>query len=156
MRALLILLLLGVGCSSPDRSSPESEKEKVREVIQAYARAWEAFDSAAVLALFTEDAVISPSGLLPREGKQAMRAFWFPPDGPRVTVESYDIDVLDTGVSDSLAYTFEKGTLSYAFTAGDMSVERTSRAYGTTLYRKTGPGEWKIFRRMWTDLRIEE
>lgn len=140
---------------SDDRSLPDEELQRVRDVIKQYAAAWEAEDSAAVLALFTEDAVISPSGLAPREGKQAMREFWFPDDSSTVQVHAYSIDVLQSGGSSDLAFSTEHATLSFTYTRNDMSVTRNARSYATTLYRKDEAGDWRIFHRMWTDVRVE-
>ena len=112
-------------------------------------------DSSVILGLFTEDAVLSPSGLFPKEGKQAIRDFWFPDDSSKTEVHAYDIDVLDAGGSGDLAYTYEKGSLSFTYTRGTMNITRQSQAFGTTLYRRDSVGTWKIFRRMWSDIRVE-
>ena len=148
-RLLLPVLLLVAACSEQRSDGPlqQSDLDQVRGVIASYAEGWEADDSAAVLALFTDDAGISPSGLTPREGKSEIRAFWFPDDSSTVDVLLYDIEVLDAGGSGDMAYTYERGDLSFTYTRGTTSLSKKTRSYATTLYRRTPEG-WKIFRRM--------
>ena len=153
----LVAMMLLMACDEPRPADTLSEKDfrEVRSVIEAYAEAWKAGDPAGVLRLFAEDAVISPSGSAPREGVQALRAFWFPNDSSVTTIHSYDIDVLDAGGSGDMAFTYEKGSLSFTYSRGDIVMSRDSKAYATTLYRRDSLGSWRITRRMWTDLRIE-
>ncbi len=160
MRSLSVALgtfLLFIGCAAPSAEGPLSEEDltRVRSVIQAYAEAWKAGDSAAVLGLFTEDAVIFPSGLSPREGKQALREFWFPDDGSVTRVLSYPIETIDAGGAGTHAFTTERGDLSFTYALGDFFVSRSSKAHATTLYSKQPDGSWKIRHRMWTDLPTE-
>ena len=152
---LLIVLLFGCSETPSTGSLSEVELQKVETVLQTYVEGWKAMDSSIILGLFTEDAVLSPSGLFPKEGKQALRDFWFPDDGSVTEIHEYDIEVLDSGGSGDLAFTYEKGSLSYTYTRGDMSVTQESQAFGATLYRRDSEGTWKIFRRMWSDIRVE-
>ena len=154
---LAVMLLLVIGCTSRSTDTLLSDEElsAVRSVIQSYADAWKEMDSTGVLDLFTEDAVITPSGLQPRQGKQALREFWFPNDSSITEISSYEIEVLDAGGSGEVAFTREKGSLSFTYTLHDLMIERSSTAYATTLYRKSTNGSWKIFSRMWTDTRLD-
>jgi len=151
------LLYLLAGCTSSPSTGTLSDDDlnAVRSVIRSYADEWKAWDSSGVLDLFTEDAVISPSGLQPREGKQALRTFWFPNDSSVTEIHAYDIEILDAGGSGSIAYTREMGSLSFTYTNNDLRIDRDSKAYATTLYRKSSDGSWKIFSRMWTDMRTD-
>ena len=157
MTCLGTILLLMNGCSAPpnDELLSDEELSVVHSVIRSYSEKWIEMDSTGVLDLFTNDAVISPSGLRPREGKQQLREFWFPNDGSVTEISSYEIEVLDAGGSGGLAYTREKGSLSFTYTLHDLVIDRSSTAYATTLYRRSTDGSWKIFSRMWTDTRLD-
>ncbi|WP_157529826.1 nuclear transport factor 2 family protein [Microtetraspora niveoalba] len=48
-----------------------------KEALQEYVTAWNAGDAAAIVALFADDAIVAdPYGTPPREGREAIRAFY--------------------------------------------------------------------------------
>lgn len=153
---LLVSFALLPSCSPEHPPFPDEDREKVLEVIQQYADAWVRMDSSAILSLFTDDAVITPSGLSPRRGKDALIHFWFSDTSVTTTVHSYTIEVLDSGGSGGLAWTFERGDLSYTMSRAGYSLTRDATSYATTIYQKGRLGKWKIERRLWTDMRLEK
>src|SRR5256885_5354580 len=100
----------------------------VRGVVSTYRDAWMAADRAAVLALFTEDAVLLPHhGDDPVVGHAAMERFWWPPGSPPFTLTRMAVTVDEAGGDCAIA--FQRGTRQIART----SPGRTYQQRGTYL-----------------------
>ncbi len=95
--SLTALLLAALSaCGSVNGLSP-AELEAVKAARQAYVDAWLANDADAVMATLTEDAILLPHhGGDPVMGAEAIRAWWFPPDGAATMVTHFGNTV--TGV----------------------------------------------------------
>ena len=156
VRYLLILLIIGCG----DRSSQLNEDlnlsaediEQIREINKNYTQGWLEGDSSKVLGLYTNSATIIPSGLLPIQGKKAITDFWFPNDGSTTVIHYYDIEILDISGTANLAYSYENGKLSFTYEKDDFRLDREAKSYAITIYKKINSGEWKITKRIWTDM----
>lgn len=139
---------------------------QIKAVSQKYVDAWLQDDTSGVLDLFVDTAIIIPSGMNPKTGKAALRAFWFPDDSSRTVIHAYEVEVLNvdgrafaccSGYSprkqDGIAYTLEQGHLSFSYEKGDFQMSRESNAFATTILKKADDGVWKIVQRMWSDQR---
>ena len=126
--------------------------KQIREINRNYTQGWLENDSKKVLGLFTNSATIIPSGLLPIQGKKAITDFWFPDDSSTTVIHYYDLEILEIGGDTNLAYTYENGNLSFTYEKDDFRLEREAESYAITIYKKVESGEWKIIKRIWTDL----
>ena len=150
------LLLLGsctatVPASTSVPASADDERA-VRRISQQYVSAWLAGDAVAVLGLFTDDATIVPSGMAPKRGRAEIESFWFPDDGSETTIHRYQVEILDLRVSEDLAYTVEKGSLSFSYRNRETSFSKETSGHAMTVYQRQRDGRWKILSRMWTNL----
>jgi uncharacterized protein (TIGR02246 family) len=129
---------------------PDREREAVGAAIRAYRDAWLANDPAQVMATLAPDAVIYPSTLRPISGEAAIRQFWFPSSSStRVTdmeliVESVHIDG-DTAVASGI------GSLTFVLSPNDSPT--TQKSWHVNILRRQPDGSWRIWRRMWGDVR---
>ena len=121
-------------------------------VNDAYRAAWLAGDSAAVLRLFTPEAVLLPHHGDPAVvGQEAIRAFWWPPASPPTTVTSLDITTDGAEASGDRGVLWGRFTLAFSFEAeGRRQSMRNAGTYLMVL-RRTPDGEWRITHRMWDD-----
>jgi len=143
----LCLLLVG-GCSNPEPSpSAGIDTGAIKAADSAYAAAWLANDSEAVMGTLTEDAVIIPSGMEAIEGATSIREFWWPADSPPTTVKEFTLDQREVGGGDGLA--FVRGSFSLAFDY-DGKAYASDGEYESRL-RRLPDGSWRIARRMWSD-----
>jgi ketosteroid isomerase-like protein len=153
---LFILILIGCG----ERSSQFNEDlnlsaegiEQIKEINKNYTQGWLEGDPSKVLGLYTDSAIIIPSGLLPIQGKKSITDFWFPNDSSTTVIHYYDLEILGIGGTADLAYTYENGKLSFTYEKDDFRLDREAESYAITIYKKINSGEWKITKRIWTDM----
>jgi ketosteroid isomerase-like protein len=154
----LLLTLLLTSCNEKTTQVNENinlsaeDIEQIREINRHYIQGWLENDSKKVLGLYTDSATIIPSGLLPIQGKKAITDFWFPNDYSTTVIHYYDLEILDIGGTTNLAYTYEHGKLSFTYEKDEFRLDRKAESYAVTIYAKAESGEWKITKRIWTDM----
>ena len=146
-----ILFLMSCGSQSGNCYLPEEDRIAIRNISDQYANSWVNNDTLGVMDLFSEDAVIFPSGLEPYRGHDAITGFWWPADGSRTTVHSYTIVIDEIYGCGDMAYSTENGSLSFSYVKDDFEITKQSRSYAITTYEKQN-GTWRIVRRIWTDV----
>jgi uncharacterized protein (TIGR02246 family) len=147
----LFLVALTAGCR-PSVQDDAAELPRLRAVNDAYRAAWLAGDSAAVLRLFTRDAVLLPHhGDPPVVGLDAIRRFWWPADAPPTTLTALDITTDGAEVDEDHGILWGRFALAFAFeNAGRRQSVRNAGTYLMVL-RRSADGEWRITHRMWDD-----
>jgi len=152
--AALLAVALGLGwlaqgCTSAQQESITAEElEQIKAVDLAYASAWLTNDAEQVMATFTSDAVIMPSGMPAFEGPEAMRGFWWPEDAPPTAVTEFALVQHEVGGQDGIG--FVRGEFSLAFDYDGNSY--TGRGRYLSLMRRDSDGSWRISHRMWSDV----
>ncbi len=142
------LLVLGtVACNSE-----RADQLAARQVAEAYAAAWRANDSAAVMATLTDDAVLLPFGVPPVEGTDAIRRFWWPPAGPATTVTRFDDTIAEVKVSGDLAIVRGRADVAFTWVDERRTRQATSRTTYLMVLSRPPDGAWGIWRRMWAPL----
>ncbi len=154
-----LVLSIFIACDEKSLQTIESSSlsvkdiEQIREINRNYTEGWIENDSAKVLGLYMDSATIIPSGLLPLKGKKAISEFWFPNDSSTTVIHYYDLKILDINGSRNFAYTYEYGKLSFTYEKDDFRLDREAESHAITIYEKVMSGEWKIVKRIWTDLK---
>lgn len=126
--------------------------EQIKEINKNYTQGWLEGDSSKVLGLYADSATIIPSGLLPIQGKTSITDFWFPNDSSKTVIHYYELEILEIGGSTNLAYTYENGKLSFSYEKDDFRLDREAESYAITIYNRIESGEWKVTKRLWTDM----
>jgi len=142
------LLLIICSCKAPDQNLfSDQDRAAVQQLRNQYTQAWLDSDSAAVMSCLTDDAVLIPHhGDAQIEGKDAIRAFWWPPQSPSTQVTTFTSEISEVSGFGDLAYVrgrfqlnFDYDTLSYSNQGNFLNViVRT-------------PGGWKLSRLIWND-----
>lgn len=102
--------------SSEHHLSPD-DAAAVRRVSDEYGRAWLANDTAAVMAVFTDDAVLIPHLGNPQAvGKAAIRDHFWPPGSPPAPVIAFERQSIEVRGSGDVAW--DRGTYRLAFVYG--------------------------------------
>jgi uncharacterized protein (TIGR02246 family) len=97
---------------------------------------------------FTDDAVLIPHhGLAPVAGGKAIRAWWWPANAPKTTIEKFEMTHVEIG--GSCATAFARGTQALEWTTG--TKRASNRGNHLTLLRKDARGQWRITHQMWGD-----
>jgi ketosteroid isomerase-like protein len=126
--------------------------ECLHTLVQGYAAAWLDGSAEAVLRHFTNDAVLLPHhGVQPAVGEAAVRAFWWPPDGPPTTVTRFELTPREAGGSGDVGFVWGYFILEYE-TEVD-GAPRTVANAGTfmILARRDSDAAWRISHHMWDD-----
>lgn len=143
---------LFVACSTSSSTSALSAMDStaIRGVQAAYVSAWLADDTSGVLATLDSAAVLLPPTRAPVSGSKAIREFWWPSDGSRTRITSFDWSIEEVGGSEQLAYT--RGVSSLSWTYDKDSVHQVSKSRNTnlTILRRGADGRWRIARQMWS------
>lgn len=153
--ALVGLLCLWVSLVAPgcavERATAAGcsfDVEAIERADRAYATAWLTNDPDRVMATLTDDAVIMPSGMEAKRGPQAIRWFWWPPEGPPTTVTAFDLVQQEAGGDGSFA--FVQGSFMLRFQMEGKSYSGTGEYL--SLLKCLPGGEWRISHRIWNDL----
>ncbi|RPH69151.1 MAG: SgcJ/EcaC family oxidoreductase [Myxococcaceae bacterium] len=144
-------LVLELACAHGGVRRPEVETRALREVHEAYRRAWLASDTEGVMRLFAPDAVLMPHhGLAPVVGAEAIRAFWFAP-GPATVITRLDLELDELSVQDATGLVRGRSHVEWTVEKGS-TLERWANA-GTflTVLRRGPDGAWRITHHMWDD-----
>ncbi|MEZ4415811.1 MAG: DUF4440 domain-containing protein [Gemmatimonadota bacterium] len=139
--ALLVALTACAGGDGP------ADEAAIAAADAAYAAAWLANDSVAVMATLTPDAVIVPSGRSALATPAAIRGFWWPEGGAATAVRRFDLRQEEVGGSGNLG--FARGSFTLAFDYDGQSYE--SGGEYVSLLRKGPDGRWRISHRWWSD-----
>jgi uncharacterized protein (TIGR02246 family) len=146
MIATSLSLAFALLAASPRLDS--ADDAKVRAVNAAYVAGWLKNDESAVLATLWPDAVLIPQGRQQIRGLDAIKAFWFPPAGPRTTIHSFSFTTVEVGGSGKMAYTCGTYRFDYSMEGKQGTILNVGNYL--MLFRKEG-GVWRISHRMWGD-----
>lgn len=149
-----LLSLSLAGCAAPRTSSTAgvtaSDVAAIRATIETYRTAWLAADTGAVLAMFTDDAVLIPHhGDPPVVGIAAIEAYWFGSTGTVIT----DLQITTDQIDGDAGLAFARGRDSVAWTTTADGVTRRASSAGTYLnvMKRMADGSWRIHVHMWDD-----
>ncbi|HWT01757.1 MAG TPA: SgcJ/EcaC family oxidoreductase [Pyrinomonadaceae bacterium] len=150
----LALVLVSESILAQGRSEKLSAADlaKIRAVSEAYADAWLKNDAEAVLNTLSEDAVLIPQGNRPVVGIEAIKKFWWPPDGGRTTIKSFTISTDEVGGDGGVGYV--RGTFQFSFSYEEKgkTTELTNAGNYMMIMKRRADGSWRISHRMWGDL----
>jgi uncharacterized protein (TIGR02246 family) len=128
-----------------------ADRQAIAAHIETYRTAWLAGDAAAIKALFHPDAVFMPHhGLQAVIGLEALSAFWWPPDGPKVEITRFDFQTERIEGTSELAYAWGRQELEWTQTDGKGVTRTRTRGNHLTIFRHTPEG-WKIALQMGDD-----
>lgn len=154
---MAFVLLVGAGGVALAEGGAGSDAAGLRALDQAYVDGWlqegSERQAAALLPLFTEDAVILPGGgAEPLRGHAELRAFWFPPDSPPTDVLAFEHSVLGVEADADLGVVFGRSRLSFEYDG-----QRVNQQGNFLITARRGEGgEWKIARMIWNNRTVPD
>lgn len=142
-----VISVVACGNATSQELDPD-DVNAMRRVVKSYAEAWLTNDADAVMAIFVDEPVLSPSGLPYIEGQAAARDFWFPPDAPPTTVTEFDMNEIEYAASGDLGYV--RGTFRLSFEYDGETYQNQGKYL--TILSKGPDGKWRISHHVWDDL----
>lgn len=113
---LLVAALFGLGCAAgaPESGLTEADRAEIAALSKAYGEAWIAEDTAAVMAVFSDDAALVPHrGSAQAEGPAEIREHFWPPDAPAApTIEFWR---QSSSIEGSASMAYDRGRYRVAF-----------------------------------------
>jgi uncharacterized protein (TIGR02246 family) len=150
--ALAAAVVCGRNASARATLSPEARSAASAATL-AYRDAWLSNAPEKVMATLTRDAVLLPSGMEPISGAAAIRAFWWPADGPATTITAMEQTIDEITGEGDLAIVRGHGSLTFTMRQDGRETTRTQRSTFLNVVRRQADGSWKITHRMWSDLK---
>jgi len=133
----------------------ETEGRAIREVWEHYRTAWLRGDRTAVLALFEDEARITPDGLLPIASKAGIQNYWFPQDNSETHLHAFDLEVLSVHVEQDMAFSSQKTFLDWTYLKAGKTMASSQEGLATAILRRQKDGSWKIWRLQWTNYAVK-
>jgi uncharacterized protein (TIGR02246 family) len=152
LRPVAVSLLLLASCL-PAPSGPAGisaqDSIAIRATQDAYVKAWLADDTAGVLATLTTQAVLLPPRTLPVTGHEAIRSFWWPRDGSRTRITSFDWDIQELRGQQALAFTRGISAVAWTYDKDTLHQASASRSVNLSVLARQADGRWLISHQMW-------
>ena len=105
-----------------------------------------------MLGVFAPDAVLLPPGSKPLRGIPAIRSYWWPDDGSRTRITSFERDVDEIEGTRRLAFLRGTASLSWVYEKDSKQTSQTSRSTDLLLLSRDAAGRWHVIRQMWNVL----
>ena len=137
--------------ASECRGLPASDIAAVRKTNAAYPAAWMGNDSAAVMRLFSADAVLIPHhGDAPVEGEAAIRRHFWPPNASFFQLDAFQMKPAEVAGCADLAYALGRFEIEYTAEADGVRKKYANAGNYVMILRKHGD-LWLISRYIWDD-----
>ena len=130
----------------------DEDRDAIRALDAAFVRGWLEDDVDAVLGVFARDAVLLPPGSNPVQGISAIRKYWFPDDGSRTRIDSFDRHIEEIGGTRALAFLRGTASLAWTYEKDGRKTSQASRSVDLFLLTRDPSGNWRVIRQMWTAL----
>jgi uncharacterized protein (TIGR02246 family) len=130
----------------------DADRAAIRALDSTFVNAWLRDDTAAVLAVFTNDAVLIPPGAAPVVGRTAIRSYWWPNDGTRTRITSFKRSISEIEGTRRLAFMRGTGTLAWDYTKAGKTTRQTSRSTDLMIVAADTAGQWRVVRQIWNVL----
>ncbi len=156
--SVIILFFILVGCKQHTEATEDTtliidnNKDAIHTIHDKYVNGWKNMSEEQIMSLFENNARIQPNSLKPIEGKEEIRSFWFPKDSSITTINTYETELLNLDIKDSLAITTHTTLLDWSYQKDTIQFGMIQKGISTTVYKKQQDTSWKIWRKMWTDI----
>jgi uncharacterized protein (TIGR02246 family) len=126
----------------------DADRAAIRRLDSLFVRGWLADDTAAVLGLFTPEAVIMPPGSQPVSGLTSIREYWWPNDGSHTRIKSFDRTIAEVGGTRTTAFGRGTTVLTWEYSKDGKTTTQSSRSTTLTIVAPDASGRWRVERQM--------
>jgi ketosteroid isomerase-like protein len=126
----------------------------IEKIQRDYVYYWLKLDENRLMNLIDDNASIQPNTLKPIVGKENIRAFWFPNDGSKTTINEFTTKIVHFSMVDNLAITTHHSFLDFTYEKGTTLLKSKQKGINTTIYKQQQDKTWKIWKSMWADYDI--
>jgi uncharacterized protein (TIGR02246 family) len=127
----------------------DSDRREIAALGTSFVDAWLRDDTTAVLALFLRNAVIVPPDGKALSGTDAMRAYWWPANGPATRLTSFQRTVDGVTGNREVAIVTASVVLTWTSTTNGRTTRQSSRSVESQTLARDPLGKWKIARHAW-------
>ena len=155
MRPRLAWICLGLAlpaCTTqpvPRAEWTPADERAVRGVDSAYVAAWLRDDTTGVMRTLAPDAVLMPAGQHPLATPNDIRSFWWPSDGSRTRILTFERTIDEVAGVQDVAWLRGTDTLTFTYDKGQTHSRLGSRSMTLAVLRRQPDGTWRISRMMW-------
>ncbi|MEW5916051.1 MAG: DUF4440 domain-containing protein [Gemmatimonadota bacterium] len=144
-------LLLLASCNSARVSTLlPADSAAVSATQAAFVDAWLRDDTTGVLAQLDASVVLVPPGATPLTGHEAVRAYWWPNDGSRTRITSFEWTASEIAGAGDFAYMRGISSLGWTYAKDTVEQRMTARSHALIILRRSPEGRWVIARQMWS------
>jgi ketosteroid isomerase-like protein len=130
-------------------SLSDADRVQIGALDSMFVHAWLRDDTAGVIRLFADEAVLVPPNATPVVGRNAIRAWWWPRDGSRTRILSFDRRVEEINGSHEVAYMRGSASLRWTYEKNGRTTTQSSRSNDFVILARAADGSWKIVRQIW-------
>jgi len=131
--------------------TPE-DRAAIRALDATFVDGWLRDDAAAVLGIYAPEAILFPPGSAPLRGLAAIRAYWWPQDGSKTRIRTFDRTIDEIEGTRQLAYLRGTSSLGWTYEKDGHETKQTSRSTDLFLLKCDASGHWRVVRQMWNML----
>ncbi len=148
------MLLAALSCAAPKapRVLSDADRQAIRALDSTFVDAWLRDDTAAVLGVFSPEAMLLPPGGNPVVGLAAIRGYWWPTDGSHTRITAFTHNIEEMQGTPALAFMRGTASLGWTYAKGGKASSQTSRSQDLILVARDSTGHWHVIRQMWSVL----
>lgn len=125
---------------------------QIKQLHEEYVKGWKDMNEERIMNLIEDNAMIQPNRLTPIQGKENIRAFWFPKDSSTTVINNFETKIISVEIGDTIAIMTHESHLEWDYAKDTIAFGMIQKGINTTVYRIQEDQNWKIWRSMWTDL----
>jgi ketosteroid isomerase-like protein len=125
------------------------DERAIRAVDSVFVDAWLRDDTTAVMNTLAADAVLMPAGQGILSSPDAIRAFWWPSDGSRTRILTFDRAIDELGGAGDVAWMRRTDSLTFTYAKAGTTSSLVSRSMSLAVLRRQPNGAWRFSRVMW-------
>jgi len=150
-RIALGLAFAAISCTAAPSPTPftAADDRAIRALDSVFVAAWLRDDTTAVMNTLAPDAVLMPAGQGVLATPDAIRGFWWPSDGSRTRILTFQRAIDELSGEGNVAWVRRTDSLAFTYSKAGTTSSLTSRSMSLAVLRRQADGNWRFSRVMW-------